>query len=314
MSSQLGDYIRAIRELGPDPDEAEQIAGMLNLTRTRRRRTVSPVTPPPAPSTPSRPAQKPEVRETRAEEKDTAEATAFVLERISRPGTSRTPPWLASTTPIPIEKTRYRAPKLPLEPILAPKTVRSILSTLLATYVEEGGVDLTRMISVMARAEPFTHLYRLRSLTVRRGVQLLIDTAPSMSLYRRDALWLRRELNKVIGEVRVDVRLFADCPTRGVGSPAADSWDPWRPPPAGTPILLITDLGIGTPDHDKATWREWEVFLDAVKSAGCLLYALNPYAPHRWPAELARHIEVIPWRRALNVQAARKSARRVRGR
>jgi hypothetical protein len=313
VSWQAGDYVRSVRDLDPDPQEAAQIAAMLGLVRGARRTATSarlPVTPPrpvidtPPPRTPAAGDSEPEP----------AACVPFTLDPISSGSTKASPPWLSTATPFPIESTRYRASKLPLEPILAANKVRAILSTLLSTWVDEGGVDLPRMISVMARGEQFMQLHRLRTLTVRRGVQLLIDTSPSMSLFRRDALWLRRELHKVLSESKVDVRVFARCPIFGAGRPADDSWKPFRPPSAGTPILLITDLGIGAEDHERATPKEWNAFIDLTSAAGCPLLALNPYAPHRWPPGLARRITVVSWRRALSAQTARKAARRARGR
>jgi hypothetical protein len=312
VSSQAGDYVRSVRELDPDPQEAAQIAAMLGIVRGARRTAASArrLVPPPRPVIDTPPRTPPDGES----ETEPAAFAPFLLDPISSARAKSSPPWLSTATPFPIESTRYRAPKLPLEPILAANKVRAILSTLVSMWVGEGGVDLPRMISVMARGEQFTQLHRLRTLTVRRGVQLLIDTAPSMSLFRRDALWLRRELQKVLSESKVGVRVFARCPIFGAGRPADDAWKPFRPPSAGTPILLITDLGIGAERDEKATPKEWNAFIDLTSAAGCPLLALNPYAPHRWPPDLARRITIIPWHRALSVQAARKAARRVRGR
>jgi hypothetical protein len=306
LNGQLGDYVRAVRALHADADDAKEIARMLGLSFRRRAAAPGPVAPSPGEQPPERqPREKAEKNEEQAVPQE-IEYVDFTIERHSAGEPSR-PEWLSTVTPLPSEAMRYQAPKLPLEPLLAPNRARALLSTLLATSVEEGRLDVDRMIRTIARAEPLVRLYRLRSLTVRRGLQLLIDHSTSMVLFQRDVQWLTGELRKVIGADRVDVRLFANCPTRGSGAPMDDEWGPWRPPAHGTPVLLLTDFGIGASPLERGSAIEWEAFLLLARRAGCPLFALNPYASDRWP-EIARRLAVVRWDRKATVQMMRKAA------
>lgn len=306
IHSTLGDYWRALAALRPDAADAQEIAAMLGgvnaaavLTEAKKLTAATPETT--SETTASAPSSKRDPY------------VPFEVKRVAAEAADTAPEWLSSATPMPVERTRYRAPKLPFEPLLVPTKVRALLSTLLATEVEEGPLDVQRLIASIARREPVTRLFRKRSPTLRRGVQVLVDRGASMSLFARDARWLARELQNVIGAPRVDLWLFADCPARGVGRPEDDEWSTYRAPASGTPVLLLTDLGIGATAATRADAVEWEPFLAAVRAAACPVFVLAPYASHRWPP-LAQRIEALPWDRRVTVQLARRSASSARRR
>jgi len=219
-----------------------------------------------------------------------------------------TPEWLANVTPLPPERAGYRQPVLPFDPLIPQNKVRAMLSTLLATQVEEGPIDIDRLISAIARNEPLKRMYRRRSLTVRRGVQLLVDRSESMALFSRDARWLVKELQNVIGIPRVELVLFADCPSRGVGSPVDDEWREYRAPAGGAPILLVTDFGIGASAVARATSAEWERFFTVTHAAACPVVALVPYSNERWPAAIASYVAGVVWDQASTIQMVRRAA------
>lgn len=302
----IGDFYRAVRALGPNEAELALIAQMLGLELRG-----------PAAATPRAP-EEPVAAPPLADESTTAtsrpsEYFAFAAKPVEGES-EESPAWLAGVTPLPPERAGYRATQLPFDPLLPQNKSRALLSTLLARPVEEGPIDVPRLISAIARGKPLERLYRLRSLTVRHGVQLLVDRGESMALFSRDARWLVKELQNVIGTPRVEVLLYADCPSRGVGAPAQEAWREYRPPAAGTPVLLLTDLGIGATPIARASQAEWESFFATLRAAACPLFALVPYASARWPASLTASISAIVWDRTTTVQLVRQatSARRRR--
>lgn len=303
----LGDFYRAVRQLHPDEEEARVIARMLGLELREiggvAEKKPEPVAPAPAPVAPL-PAAAPAAKE------------PFV-EMSARPMYAEgeeTPAWLANVTPLPAERAGYRQPVLPFDPLIPQNKVRAMLSTLLATQVEEGPIDIGRLISLIARNEPMKRLYRQRSLTARRGVQVLIDRSESMMLFSRDARSLVKDLQNVIGIPRVELLLFADCPSRGAGAPADEEWREYRAPATGTPVLLLTDFGIGAAPIARATSAEWERFFTVTRAAACPVVALVPYASDRWPGAIASYVACVVWDGASTIQMARRAASAARRR
>ncbi len=117
----------------------------------------------------------------------------------------------------------------------------------------------------------------------------------------RDRLRLRVE--SVVGEGRVQRLRFRGTPLRGTSARPGRARAPYVPPPPETPVLLLTDLGIGRPEgsRDPATAAEWRAFADVVRRAGCPAVALVPYAPARWPHDLGRALAIVPWDRSTDV-------------
>ena len=108
-------------------------------------------------------------------------ATAAIEARLIRTGTGPPPPpeWAVKPGGGIGSATRTAAPPPP-PPLFGPPRGRAILSTTLATVVDEGDVDLERVVERLAAGDVITSLPRLPSLTLRRGVQLLIDRGPGL--------------------------------------------------------------------------------------------------------------------------------------
>jgi hypothetical protein len=208
------------------------------------------------------------------------------------------PAWFTSTTPFPVEKTRHRGAKLPFDPLLAPNGARNIVAAIAATTVPEGEMDLERIVVRVARRELVVELHRRGNITVRNGVQLLVDRSETMSLFARDASWMEEQLVHVVGADRVQSLRFDGIPQRGAGR-RGEEWGPYRPPIAGVPVLVLTDLA--------SSASEWASFAETVRAAGCPLVALVPYPPNRWPAV---PLTIVHWDRSLDARRAGMTMRR----
>ena len=135
--------------------------------------------------------------------------------------------------------------------------------------------------------------------TLSRGVQVLVDRSQAMAPFARDQVVLQHEIQRVVGEDQVQVLRFAGCPSRGAGTGPQRKWQDYQPPLPGTPVLLLTDLGIGRPllADDWVGAEEWLEFAAVVRRAGCPLVAFVPYAPSRLPPRLVGALTVIQWDR-----------------
>jgi hypothetical protein len=93
------------------------------------------------------------------------------------------------------------------------------------------------------------------------------------------------EVLTLVGRSAVEPVSFRDAPTRGALPEGRRRWQDYVPPAAGTPVLAITDLGIGGPPTHPARARagEWADFAAQLDRRESALVALVPYPRSRWP-------------------------------
>lgn len=318
----LGDVVRAAAALRPDADAAGEMLRMLGLERAETRHEAPLLGVWKASSTAN----------VLAAQRHSATAGVDLHAHADLPaaGSARDtvadPPRAATLTPIGGAETAVALPAwasgeaLVLEdlgPTRSPDPLfgriqrRGILSAALATPVPEGELDVDEAIATLARLEPIRTLPRRLAPTLRRGVQLLLDIGAGMLPFLEDQRSLTAALDDILSDDRLDVLYFAGCPSRGVGPGARDEWRAWRPPPLGTPVLAVTDLGIGGPrlDDDRAGVAEWLAFAQHAAAEGYRLLALVPHQATRWPAQLERVMTLIHWSERTTVAPVRRAVR-----
>jgi hypothetical protein len=305
VKSHLGDFYRAAGALGLEGNDILRVAALLGLDTRAATST-------PAPAQPDALVDPGTTRTTNVYPAIESERSAALLARavktaspaanVSQPG------WFSSTTPFPVERTRHRTTRLPLDPLLAPRGARNIVAAVAATHVAEGEIDLERIVASVARGEVLRDLHRRVSVTVRNGLQLLVDRGQSMTFFARDASWVEQQIQNVVGADRVQSLRFAELPQRGAGR-SGEEWKSYRPPVSGVPVLVLTDLGIGGSSAALVA-VDWVAFAKLVRAAGCPLVALVPYPPERWPEMAARAITIAQWDRSLDARRARMAMRR----
>jgi hypothetical protein len=177
--------------------------------------------------------------------------------------------------------------------------------------VEEGDLDIERIIASVSTGEPLKYLPRLPVPTLRRGVQLLLDVGQCMDPFAEDQRGLVRALDDVLADDRLEVLSFNGCPTRGVRNESESNYRAWRPPPHGVPLLAVTDLGIGGPmlDRERPTTAEWLFFAHRVREAGYDIVVFVPYEATRWPRRLQSAMKLIHWSERTTVGAVRRALR-----
>lgn len=191
--------------------------------------------------------------------------------------------------------------------LFRPLQERGILSAALATRAEDGPLDTARLIEVFARGEVLQRIFCVGWPTLRRGVQLLVDRSEAMMPFAEDQEQLLRAIQLVAGIDKTTVLGFAGSPQRGTGEGPITDWIAYQPPPPGTLVVLISDLGIGRgrSSGERADVDEWCTFALDIKRAGCRLVAFVPYAKQRWPSELQPLLTMIPWDRSTTATTVR---------
>jgi hypothetical protein len=195
------------------------------------------------------------------------------------------------------------------EPLLAPRQAPAVLATLCSTMRPTGRIDIGPVVEHMARRRPIRRLPRHARPTLARGVRVSADAGEGLKAFLQDRQQVVSALKLLIGEALVEVGWFLD-------DPLGES-HPGKAPAPGTPVLLLTDLGIGgggarrrwpKPDHLRELSRQ----LAAQDSP---VLALVPYPPDQWPPGLSNSIGMVFWDRRTtvsDVRAARRSPRMAR--
>jgi hypothetical protein len=204
-----------------------------------------------------------------------------------------------------VEEERHLSPVLPHQPLLPPATAPAILHRALSRHVAEGAIDITALVETVARCQPITLVPRQPVPTLRYGIEVLVDLGPGMQPFRRDQAEITRQITGVVGREKVTVRYFAYCPLRGAGPGAGWTWQPYSPPSRHTPILLLSDLGIGGPTGDfrRSTLAEWREFGRIAADNGSDVIALVVYPANRWPTWLAGLGSVLTWDRTATARS-----------
>jgi len=222
----------------------------------------------------------------------------------------RAPDWLETIGPFDDEEP-IPAPE-PSVPLLVPLWSRGILSGAVSTFSEAGPLDVERLVRGIARGAPWLRVPRQPWPTLARGALVLVDRSDAMLPFAADQAWLVEQIHAVAGRDRLRVLDFEGCPAWGAGTGSQDEWDEdfesWRPP-AGTPVVALTDLGIGARGYGARPVHplEWSAFAERLRRAGCPLLAFVPYAPERWPAGLDRELHILPWDRGTSARTVRRA-------
>jgi hypothetical protein len=309
----LGDLIRAAVCLDASTEECARIAALLDLPRAEPAAAPPPsgrprVTAPPLEqrslSLPVDPVPQERRREAQELGKrfDTASAGSFEL---LGPTKSASPGPLVLEGLPPLGPSTVGVATEPHEPLFAPASTRNILAATLSIEEENGPIDAARLVDDVASCRTVTRLPREPSPTLRRGAFALIDRGETMEPFYRDVAEVLRSIEQVLGSDRLTRFTFDGTPKEL--SRWADG-EPWTfAPPAGTPVVLISDLGLRRPSAED----EWLDFTRRAREIGCPLTALVPYPPARWPEQLAQRMRAVTWDRTTTVAAAWRAARRM---
>ena len=302
------DWIRAVQVLCPEDREARAAIALVLGMQLREpadvgaprqpQRTAPSAEPRAAPPAPVEPPGAPPPRR-----------RPLLSDLTRQEGSPNAPPdWLRTVPHLAdVDARALRAP-LPLEPLFEPRWARAILGGALATPGQGGEIDVERIIDGIAHALPVTAIPRSAAPTLARGVQVLIDLGEAMQPFAADQAAVHAAIVRVVGRDKTGTVRFAGCPVWNDGPGSAPERGAYRPPAPGTPILALTDLGIGRPagGHDWASAHDWLAFAAVARRAGCPLVAFVPYPPARYPADVRGPITIVQWDRSTTVAAVRR--------
>jgi hypothetical protein len=309
-SVSFGDLAQAVRVL--QPEDKATLAAMVAIIdpssaeAPAAKRTITPIVIPPPVIPPPRGPFDPEERTAEA----LADSQFYPIEIESE--ADRHAPLLRmadASQPLTLSGSERDEPRPELPPLLRPQSKRAILSAALATNIPSG-IDIGRTIELLARCQPLERLPVRVRRSVRRGVQLLLDKGSGMAPFLADQGAMTEWIRNVIGAQRVQVASFIGSPKQGLLEGLHKRLD-HAFPAGGTPVVLLTDLGIARPPalDEAASVDEWLAFAQGARLAGCPVLAFVPYPPARWPRALRRAMTILQWDRALTAGQAAKGSR-----
>jgi hypothetical protein len=301
----IGDVLNAWRELGlTDPLDRAAAAEALGFGAAELRRSA--VTAPAVEAKPSSPmgggTGGPAV-EPAAPAAAPGRVIPAIADEEAVAATSAQPAWLANAPALAAEQAAHQTWRPPRAPLLQRHWARHILSAVSAVPIGEGTIDEPRLIEAVSRLRPIERLPRRKRPTLRRGLHLLVDRGRAMMPFAYDAQEIVAQLRSVVGRDNLAVAAFEETPLSDVGSARLRRRVPWEPPAPGTPILVITDLGLTQKYGDVrgAAESEWLEFAARCRAAGCAVTVLVPRGEADWPPPLRRAFTILPWDRRTTV-------------
>jgi hypothetical protein len=204
----------------------------------------------------------------------------------------RTPPGAGPpgrAGPLPAEPARRTEP-LPLLSLLPARVTSGILTGAVATDAGDGPPDVDALTELVAQRRFEEAVPRIVRASLFRGVQLLLDRSPAMTPFARDVTELAQLVRLIVGHDVEEVS-FADHPLDRLPRDGTE----YAPPRPGTPVLALSDLGIGQPPgHLRADAGDsWPPLAELLRRRGSELVVFVPYPRSRWP--VLPGVRMIPW-------------------
>lgn len=294
-AAALGDLARAVRLLAPSPEGLLEIARALGLEPAPAGGRRSDGGPRPGDGMPEGGAR---IKETPPPRPATVEPLAgdapFEVHALfSSTAPASWPEEVNAAKPLFFPPVTPPPPPAP-EPLVPVRLLRGFLQEAVGQVVS-GEVDVDELLDLVARGRFRGTLPRRRSRGFRMGVELLVDDGTAMQPFRYDVAHISGVLRKIAGPALVREWSFEGSPRDGLTAPQGTLAPPW-PPPAGTTVLALTDLGIARPRGlPRCPPDHWIALAKQLARSGCRLVALVPYGPRRWPASLLPWMEIVHW-------------------
>lgn len=297
---RLGDLITAAIELDLQHEELlSAAANMLGLPTTRRADR----SPPPPVQVPPRERRRkaPPERHLSIEPgpEDAGEPPAGhgnpVILRQTQPGRTAPQPqeWLQEAPPLQAASDEHYRP-IPPDPLFEDGWSSVLaLAPHFSTELPDARIDVEACVRRLAEFRLTVPLPRLKRRTLHRGLVLMEDWGVGMQPYHLDLLSLRKQIGAAVGKHRFAHFIFSGDPSQGFWQSEAEE-TPFHWPPPGTPICVVSDLGLRADAHIR---RSWLRFLEQAAQNRSPVTVLSPYHRSRLadPLDRCPQVAFLHW-------------------
>ena len=162
-----------------------------------------------------------------------------------------------------------------------------------------GPPDFERLARRLAVADPPRHLPRKRLPCWHPDLVVVLDFSSRLWPYREDMHRLAERMLRLCGQHGVSLRIIDRGPP-GAWTDWRDEQNParmapvrdWIMPPAGTPVLIVGDLGLLM---GAGVTQRWQLFIERLRRARARPLALVPLGAEQLSADLTRGLPVLRW-------------------
>ena len=193
---------------------------------------------------------------------------------------------------------RDLAPPVPA-PLTPWRRLWPFLHAALGRIREAQAPDIQRLVGLAARGRLPRRVPRLRRAGWTPQCRLILDLAPRLEPLRADIWGLIRPLVRLRGHLGMQLYAVTAGPEGPWHTPShREGWcevpQP-APPPPGTPVLCVGDLGCYGAVAERLAWRR---FGEGLRGAGCQPLALMPCPARYWDPGTAGLYRQVVWDRA----------------
>lgn len=183
-------------------------------------------------------------------------------------------------------------------PLFHPAWQRRLLLAALSVPARRRQIDESQLIGRLAQAEPITVIPRRWTTRPGAGVQVILDLDPAMTPFAHDQTQLVTELCRAIGGEQVRVLRCDGDPLERIGDGPRRSWQRYRPPKTGWPVLALT--AGATPNPWSRGTHGWAAFFRQAVQDGTPVTVLSPWGDERL-STVPEEIRVVAWDRKTTV-------------
>jgi len=164
-----------------------------------------------------------------------------------------------------------------------------------AERAEGKTLDIAAVVRCLGSGRALRRLPRLPRRRWGTALQIILDRSNRLIPFLDDQNEVAVHVAKLFPRHAVDWALVFDGFDEPISLGPNDTLHPYSAPPAGTPVLTLSDLGcFGPPGRHM---QQWEAFGRRLITAGCRPVALTPCPAYRWPAGRLRSWTMLDWER-----------------
>ena len=184
---------------------------------------------------------------------------------------------------------------LDLQPLIAWARLWPVLKRHLRTS-RRLAIDVPALIKQVAAGRLVRRLPRLKRVRWATRIELLSDPSDHLSPFQSDFDVIREALTDLVGvlslnQAQVIGIAAGECLVEPYSEP---DQRPWKMPPATTPVLILSDLGMLAGPRSRRR-RDWLLFGKRLKSVGITPFVLAPVSPAHVDPELCGYFHIALW-------------------